>query len=47
MNCIWLDDSKGFKEGMSFSDIDEKTHTLIEEECINKGVRKSLTNPYH
>lgn len=47
MNCIWLDDSKGFKEGMSFSDIDEKTYRLIEEECINKGVRKSLTNPYH
>lgn len=47
MNCIWLDDSKGFNEGMSFSDIDEKTYRLIKEECINKGVRKSLTNPYH
>lgn len=47
MNCIWLDDSKGFKEGMSFSDIDKKTYKLIEEEDINKDVRKSLTNPYY
>ena len=36
MNCIWLDGSKGFKEGMSFSDIDEKTYRLIEEEETNK-----------
>ena len=47
MNCIWLDGSKGFKEGMSFSDIDEKTYKLIAEETANKGTMKSLSNPYH
>lgn len=46
MNCIWLDGSKGFQEGMSFSDIDEITYKLIEEEFYNKGAKKSLTNPY-
>lgn len=39
MNCIWLDGSKGFKESMSFSDIDEKTYKLIEEEEAIKGKR--------
>lgn len=47
MNCIWLDGNKGFKEGMSFSDIDEKTHTLIAEEKQNKGKKEALSNPYH
>lgn len=46
MNCRWLDDSKGFKDGMSFSEIDKKTYRLIEEEIINKGTKKYLTNPY-
>ena len=46
MNCIWLDGGKGFQEGMSFSDIDERTYKLIEEEFYNKGTKKSLTNPY-
>ena len=47
MNCIWLDGSKGFKESMSFSDIDEKTYKLIEEEEANKGKKIALSNPYH
>lgn len=47
MNCIWLDGSKGFKEGMSFPDIDKKTYKLIVEEDENKGKKKSLSNPYH
>lgn len=47
MNCIWLDGNKGFKEGMSFSDIDEKTYTLIAEEEQNKGKKEALSNPYH
>lgn len=47
MNCIWLDGNKGFKEGMSFSDIDEKTYTLITEEKQNKGKKEALSNPYH
>ena len=47
MNCIWLDGSKGFIEGMSFSDIDEKTYRLIKEEETNKGKKRALTNPYH
>lgn len=47
MNCIWLDGNKGFKEGMSFSDIDEKTYTLITEEEQNKGKKEALSNPYH
>lgn len=47
MNCIWFDGNKGFKEGMSFSDIDEKTYTLIAEEEQNKGKKEALSNPYH
>ena len=47
MNCIWLDGNKGFKEGMSFSDIDEMTYTLIAEEEQNKGKKEALSNPYH
>lgn len=47
MNCIWLDGSKGFKEHMSFSDIDELTYKLIEEENKVKGTKRMLTNPYH
>lgn len=47
MNCICLDGSKGFKGGMSFSDIDEKTYKLIAEEDDNKGTKKALSNPYH
>lgn len=47
MNCIWLDGNKGFKEGMSFSDIGEKTYTLIAEEKQNKGKKEALSNPYH
>lgn len=47
MNCIWLDGSKGFKENMSFSDIDELTYKLIEEENKVKGTKRMLTNSYH
>lgn len=47
MNCIWLDGDKGFKEGMSFSDIDEKTYKLILEEKSNQGKKRALSNPYH
>lgn len=47
MNCICLDGSKGFKEGMNFSDIDEKTYKLIAEEDDKKGTKKALSNPYH
>lgn len=32
MNCIWLDGSKGFKEGMGFADIEGVIRGLIEEE---------------
>lgn len=46
MNCIWLDGDKGFKEGMSFSDIDEMTYTLITEEKKRKGKKEALSNPY-
>ena len=47
MNCMWLDGSKGFKEGMSFSEIDEKTEKLIIEENENRGKNMPLSNPYH
>ena len=47
MNCIWLDGNKVFKEGMSFSDIDEMTYKLIIEEEQNKGKKEALSNPYH
>lgn len=46
MNCIWLDGNKGFKENMSFSDIDEVTYKLIDEEEKIKGTKKCLSNPY-
>lgn len=47
MNCIWIDGSKGFKEGMSFVDIDKKTYELIKEEEVKKGRKVALSNPYH
>ena len=47
MNCIWLDGSKGFKNGMSFADIDEVTYKLIDEENKVKGKKMILSNPYH
>lgn len=47
MNCIWIDGSKGFKEGMSFADIDKKTYELIKEEEVKKGRKVALSNPYH
>lgn len=43
---IWIDGGKGFKEGMNFSDIDEKTYKLIAEEEGNQGKKIALTNPY-
>lgn len=47
MNCIWLDENKGFKKGMDFSDIDNIVGFLIDEENRNVGLRKPLSNPYH
>ncbi|MDO4925365.1 MAG: hypothetical protein Q3980_06905 [Turicibacter sp.] len=46
MNCCWIDGGKGFKSGMSFSDINELTHRLIEEEYAKQGTNKILNNPY-
>ncbi|MCO7128198.1 hypothetical protein NIE88_20860 [Sporolactobacillus shoreicorticis] len=46
MNCIWLDGKKGFKEGMSFSDIDKVTYKLISEEKRKQDDRSILSNPY-
>lgn len=47
MNCIWLDGSKGFKDNMSFSDIDKLIYMLIDEEKKIKGTKRWLSNPYH
>lgn len=46
MNCIWLDGSKGFKEGMDFDDIGCLTSVLIQEENENQGKKRALSNPY-
>lgn len=46
MNCIWLDGSNGFKETMSFSDIDRLTYKLIGEEQDKRETREFLSNPY-
>lgn len=46
MNCIWLDGNKGFKENMSFSDIDKLTYKLINEEKKAEETKKLLSNPY-
>lgn len=46
MNCIWLDGSKGFKEGMDFDDIGCLTSILIQEENENQGKKRALSNPY-
>lgn len=46
MNCIWLDGSKGFKEGMDFYDIGQLTSGLIKEENKYKGEKRVLSNPY-
>ncbi len=52
MNCIWLDGSKGFKEGMEFTDIEGIIGDLtVEEERVKKenmmGKHEFLSNPYH
>lgn len=47
MNCMWLDGSKGFKESMSFFDIENYLCDLIEEEENAKGKKIVLSNPYH
>ncbi len=46
INCCWLDRGKGFKSGMSFSDINELTYKLIEEEYEKQGTNEMLDNPY-
>lgn len=46
MNCIWLDGGKGFKDKMSFSEIDRITHKLISEETEATGTNRLLSNPY-
>jgi len=46
MNCCWLEPDKGFKEGMSFSDLDNVTHELIIDENTKKGTSSMLDNPY-
>lgn len=46
MNCLWLEPDKGFKEGMSFSDLDKVTYELIMDEDSKKGTSSMLSNPY-
>ena len=46
MNCIWLDNSKGFKESMNFADIYNLIFPLIIEEKNVKGKNIMLSNPY-
>jgi hypothetical protein len=46
MNCRWLKSDKGFKEGMSFSDLDKVTYDLIIDEDSKKGTGNMLNNPY-
>ncbi|MDZ4410499.1 hypothetical protein ORL62_21605 [Bacillus cereus] len=43
MNCEWLDSEKGFKEGMSFNDIQQVLNPLFEEET---QAPKMLSHPY-
>lgn len=45
MNCIWLDDSKGFKENMSFPDILMLISPLTIEERTKEKIA-ILSNPY-
>ena len=48
MNTIWLDDSKGFKEDMSFTDIGKLVSSIVieEENAKGKGKKIILSNPY-
>ncbi|WP_225316080.1 SIR2 family protein [Lysinibacillus fusiformis] len=46
MNCEWLDSTKGFKEKMSFEDIDIAIKELLIDEISKKGTIKMLNNPY-
>lgn len=43
MNCIWIDEDKGFKKNMEWEQIKKFLMPLIEEENQNKDV---LNNPY-
>lgn len=42
MNCKWLLSDKGFKENMTYVDIYNITHELIEEGNSMKGQKKFL-----
>lgn len=46
MNCCWLNGERGFKDGMSFSDINQLTCRLISEEYEKQGSNEILDNPY-
>lgn len=46
MNCFFLDGEKGFKYGMTFSDINQLTYKLICDEDKKQGTKKILDNPY-
>lgn len=46
MNCRWLVPEKGFKEGMSFSDVVNVTNELIIDEDTKRGTDNILINPY-
>ena len=46
MNCIWLNGENGFKENMTFSDVNKITNHLIAEEDRLKEVKQILSNPY-
>lgn len=46
MNCLWLTGQNGFKENMSFCDIEKKIYELMLEEEKLKGVKQFLSNPY-
>lgn len=46
MNCEWLDDTRGFREDMSFEDINKLTKGLIKEECLKRNQSGFLSDPY-
>lgn len=46
MKCMWIDGSRGFKDSMSFENMEKLVHCLLIEELCNQGNGKVLSNPY-
>lgn len=46
MKCRFMDDNLGFREGMTRGEIEQLIRPLVYDECLKRGKRELLSNPY-